>query len=123
MRNGYNFKRLKAAIRSMSRSQEWESAKSEWKLIRISEADTPETCLCGHFRIIELCGGRRLLPRSGHHQRQGIWLPAKHVSQARPDGHPDGDPSFDQPKDPERYRQKRDRRMKAAFPYNRIMFA
>ncbi|GAA0775746.1 hypothetical protein [Brevundimonas olei] len=55
MDNGYNFKQLKAAILSMSRAQDWESAKPEWKLIGISEADTPETCLCGHFPIIERC--------------------------------------------------------------------
>lgn len=55
MRDGYNFKQLKAAILSMSMAPEWESAKSEWKLVGIGESDTPETCLCGHFPIIELC--------------------------------------------------------------------
>ena len=30
-------------------------AKLEWKLYQIYEADEPDTCLCGHFPIIEIC--------------------------------------------------------------------
>lgn len=38
-----------------SNSQVWAIAKLEWKLHEIYEADEPETCLCGHFPIKELC--------------------------------------------------------------------
>jgi hypothetical protein len=30
-------------------------AKGEWKLNELYEAEEPETCLCGHFLIIEIC--------------------------------------------------------------------
>lgn len=33
----------------------WPQAKLEWYLEDVYEADEPETCLCGHFPIIELC--------------------------------------------------------------------
>lgn len=33
----------------------WEIAKCEWELIEIYFSDEPETCLCGHYPIIELC--------------------------------------------------------------------
>ena len=39
----------------LSHATVWEVARKEWKLVEISEADEPETCLCGHFPIIELC--------------------------------------------------------------------
>ena len=55
MSDGYNFQVLKAAILALSRATDWEVAKKEWRLVDISEADEPETCLCGHFPIIELC--------------------------------------------------------------------
>ena len=56
MADGYNFQQLKAAILRDSRATDWETAKKEWKLLSISEAeDEPETCLCGHFPIVELC--------------------------------------------------------------------
>jgi hypothetical protein len=55
MGDGYNFQQLKAEILSRSRATDWAVAKREWKLVDISEADEAETCLCGHFPIIELC--------------------------------------------------------------------
>ncbi|MBO9421665.1 MULTISPECIES: hypothetical protein [Stappiaceae] len=55
MGDGYNFAQLKKAILAMSRATDWEVAKKEWKLVGISEASEPETCLCGHFPIVELC--------------------------------------------------------------------
>jgi hypothetical protein len=56
MSDGYNFAQLKAAILRHSKAADWETAKKEWKLVNISEAeDEPERCLCGHFPIIELC--------------------------------------------------------------------
>ena len=30
-------------------------SRDDLKLVDISEADEPETCLCGHFAIIEIC--------------------------------------------------------------------
>ena len=42
-------------ILSLSVSNTWEVAKTEWELNEIYFADIPETCLCGHFPIIELC--------------------------------------------------------------------
>ena len=55
MSDGYNFETLKREILSRSRATDWELAKKEWRLVAISEADEPETCLCSHFPIIELC--------------------------------------------------------------------
>lgn len=55
MGDGYNFQQLKAAILQLSKATDWEVAKREWKLVEISEADEPETCLCGHYPIVELC--------------------------------------------------------------------
>lgn len=55
MGDGYNFEQLKSAILALSRATNWEVAKKEWRLIDVSEADEPETCLCGHYPIIELC--------------------------------------------------------------------
>tara|TARA_R110001583_G_scaffold195451_1_gene373762 strand:- start:3628 stop:4086 length:459 start_codon:yes stop_codon:yes gene_type:complete len=47
--------RLIEEIIKRSQSQAWEAAKIEWSLHQIYEADEPETCLCGHFPIIEVC--------------------------------------------------------------------
>jgi hypothetical protein len=55
MGNGYNFKVLSAAILKLSRAQDWVTACREWVLIDIYEADQPETCLCEHYPIIEIC--------------------------------------------------------------------
>lgn len=52
---GHNFRQLKEVILARSRATDWEVAKKEWKLVRIYEADEPETCLCGHTPIIEIC--------------------------------------------------------------------
>lgn len=52
---GHNFKLLKESILARSRASDWELAKKEWKLTQIYEADEPETCLCGHTPIIEIC--------------------------------------------------------------------
>jgi hypothetical protein len=53
--DGYNFRQLRDAIVARSNSKSWETAKLEWRLHQISEADEPETCLCTHFPIIEIC--------------------------------------------------------------------
>lgn len=47
--------KLTQAIINLSQSTIWDAAKLEWKLHEIYEADEPETCLCGHFPIIEIC--------------------------------------------------------------------
>ncbi len=48
------FKLIQEII-SLSVADTWEFAKSEWELSEIYFSDEPETCLCGHFPIIELC--------------------------------------------------------------------
>lgn len=55
MEEGFNFKRLKANILEMSQATDWEVARKEWGLVGIHDVDEPETCLCGHFPIIEIC--------------------------------------------------------------------
>jgi hypothetical protein len=47
--------RLKEEILKRSQSKIWNIAKVEWGLSEIYEADEKETCLCGHFPIIEIC--------------------------------------------------------------------
>jgi hypothetical protein len=42
-------------ILKRSQAQIWDIAKQEWSLYQIYEAEAPETCLCGHFPIIEIC--------------------------------------------------------------------
>lgn len=48
------FKLVKEIV-SLSISGNWEIAKTEWQLNEIYFSDEPETCLCGHYPIIELC--------------------------------------------------------------------
>ena len=55
MGDGYNFRRLSAAILELSEASDWETARKEWALLTVFEADEPETCLCGHYPIIEIC--------------------------------------------------------------------
>ena len=52
---GHNFRQLKESILALSIANDWEVAKQEWKLVQIYEAEEPETCLCGHTPIIEIC--------------------------------------------------------------------
>lgn len=47
--------KLTSEIISRSVSKVWEVAKLEWQLSNIYEAEEPETCLCGHYPIIEIC--------------------------------------------------------------------
>jgi len=47
--------KLTQGIIELSEAKTWDAAKLEWKLAEIYEADEPETCLCGHFPIIEIC--------------------------------------------------------------------
>ncbi|ADN78387.1 hypothetical protein [Geobacter sulfurreducens] len=47
--------KLTQEIIRLSYSKVWDIAKLEWVLFEIYEADEPDTCLCGHFPIIEIC--------------------------------------------------------------------
>lgn len=42
-------------IINLSVAKTWDEAKLEWNLEAIYRQDEPDTCLCGHFPIIELC--------------------------------------------------------------------
>ena len=52
---GHSFQQLKAEILKLSKAVDWEVARKEWKLVSVVEAEEPETCLCGHYPIIEIC--------------------------------------------------------------------
>ncbi|MCH9695194.1 MAG: hypothetical protein K0U72_11860 [Gammaproteobacteria bacterium] len=47
--------KLAQGIIALSESNTWDRAKLEWSLDDVYEAEEPETCLCGHFPIIEIC--------------------------------------------------------------------
>jgi hypothetical protein len=47
--------KLTSEIIARSTSEVWATAKLEWVLHEVYETEEPETCLCGHFPIIELC--------------------------------------------------------------------
>ncbi len=53
--------KLTEEIINRSQSKVWDVAKLEWSLYQIYEAEEPETCLCGHFPIIEICTLRNKL--------------------------------------------------------------
>ena len=55
MGDGFNFKQLKTEILERSRAKDWDAAKAEWRLVNVYEADEPDTCLCGHHPIVEIC--------------------------------------------------------------------
>lgn len=55
MVDGYNFKQLKLEILKRSRAKDWDVAKAEWRLVDVYETNEPDTCLCGHHPIIEIC--------------------------------------------------------------------
>jgi hypothetical protein len=48
------FKLIKEIL-NLSYSNVWAIARNEWELEEIYFSDFPETCLCGHFPIKELC--------------------------------------------------------------------
>jgi hypothetical protein len=49
-----NFETLKATVIENSQSNEWETARLEWKLLTIYDAPN-QTCCCGHYPITENC--------------------------------------------------------------------
>lgn len=55
MSESYNFKQLKIEILALSQATDWDTARKEWALVDIVEAEEPEACLCGHYPIIEKC--------------------------------------------------------------------
>ena len=78
---------LTTEILNRSAAQTWDEAKLEWSLLEVYEAEVPETCLCGHFPIIELCV---LINRRNHGQatvgnccvKKFIGLPSDKIFQA-----------------------------------------
>lgn len=42
-------------ILELSSSKVWDHAKLEWSIEEIYDSDVQETCLCGHFPIMEIC--------------------------------------------------------------------
>lgn len=47
--------KLFSEIITLSKSKEWDSAKKEWYCYQIYKTDSPQSCLCGHYPIKELC--------------------------------------------------------------------
>ncbi len=47
--------KLSQEIINLSFSKIWEQAKLEWQLAEIYHQDEPDTCLCGHYPINEIC--------------------------------------------------------------------
>jgi hypothetical protein len=64
MGDGYNFAVLSAEILKRSKATDWATARREWALIDIYEADEAETCLCQHYPIREICVIRNRLTSS-----------------------------------------------------------
>ena len=61
--------RLIGEIVALSGAKNWDAAKFEWTLAEIILAEEPETCLCGHWPIIEVCVIRNRL--NGNRARVG----------------------------------------------------
>ena len=47
--------RLTEEIIKLSMADQWDLAKLEWGLESVYKEDTPDTCLCGHYPILEIC--------------------------------------------------------------------
>lgn len=47
--------KLASAIIPLSDAARWDEAKLEWELAEIYRRKEPDTCLCGHYPINELC--------------------------------------------------------------------
>lgn len=57
--------KLTGEILARSNAAVWDTAKLEWALNHVYEADEAETCLCGHFPIIEICELRNKVNGNG----------------------------------------------------------
>ena len=55
MADGYNYRELRGHILKLSSASDWEVARREWSLVDVRQVDEPETCLCGHFPIVQIC--------------------------------------------------------------------
>jgi hypothetical protein len=55
MGEGYNFEQLRERILAFSEAKDWEVARKEWALVDVYQSGEPDTCLCGHFPIVEIC--------------------------------------------------------------------
>jgi hypothetical protein len=47
--------KLTEEIIKRSQAQTWDTARLEWRLEDVYFVDDPETCLCGHYPIKEIC--------------------------------------------------------------------
>lgn len=47
--------RLTQEIIHRSQAKTWDEAKLEWQLVEVYQQEEPDTCLCGHFPINEIC--------------------------------------------------------------------
>lgn len=64
MGEGFNFKILKKNILILSEASEWDAARKEWHLVDVIESEEPETCLCGHYPINEICTIYNMITRN-----------------------------------------------------------
>ena len=46
---------LAKEITALSASDRWPEARLEWDLLSVYQEEEPQTCLCGHTPIIEIC--------------------------------------------------------------------
>jgi hypothetical protein len=46
---------LTTGLIALSEGETWDEAKLEWGLESVWREDEPDTCLCGHYPIIEIC--------------------------------------------------------------------
>src|SRR3569832_509248 len=46
---------LMRQIVALSQASTWDKAKLEWELESVNDEEEPDTCLCGHFPIDEIC--------------------------------------------------------------------
>ena len=47
--------KLSKGIIALSQASKWSQAKLEWQLDHIYKEEEPDTCLCGHYPINEIC--------------------------------------------------------------------
>lgn len=47
--------KLSEGLIALSEASSWDEAKLEWDLEHVWREDEPDTCLCGHSPIIEIC--------------------------------------------------------------------
>ena len=78
---------LTQRIIALSHASSWILAKQEWSLHSIYQAEEPDTCLCGHFPIIEICVLRNKLNDNetvvgNYCVRKFIGLPTDKIFQA-----------------------------------------